>query len=585
MKKYITYIVTGYFFTLLIACNDGFLEKYPGDSLSPQTFFTSEKELKSYSNSFYLALPDAYKLFYDTPYYADDDARTSVADEIRGTRVVPTTGGRWTWGQLRSVNYLLQYSHQCEDEKVRLKYEGLARFFRAYFYLDKIQIFGDVPWYDYVLDADDEGLTKARDNRSFVFEKMLEDIDFAIEHLDDKKTVYEVNKWTALALKSRMCLFEGTFRKYHGIAEWESVLDQCISASQTLIEQGGYQIYKSTADKAYEELFLMEDANPQEIILTRQYRTGYLEHNVNAYTLSSSFGRPGVIRDVILGYLMKDGSRFTDTPGYEKMLFRDECKDRDPRLAQTIRTPGYKRSGETSVSLPNFASCITGYQYIKYILPASYDVGKCTNDMPVFRYAEVLLNYAEAKAERGNLTQQDLEKSIKLIRDRVGMPNIDMNAANQSPCSYLSSKYINVDNGKNKGVILEIRRERRIELIREGHRWNDLMRWKEGHLLAAKFYGMYFPGAGQYDLDGNGTIDIEIYDGEKPGNIVGRQYLKVGTDIVFDNNASSGQIWVNANIEKKWREDRDYLYPIPTQERSLNPNLTQNPNWEDDLSN
>lgn len=281
---------------------------------------------------------------------------------------------------------------------------------------------------------------------------------------------------------------------------------------------------------------------------------------------------------------MKDGSRFTDISNYEKMQFKEECTDRDPRLAQTVRTPGYKRIGATTVSVPDFGSCITGYQYVKFIVAPAYDGGKSTNDMPLFRYAEVLLNFAEAKAERGTLTQADLDKSIKLLRDRVGMPKLFLDEANADPCSYLSSQYKNVDKGENKGVILEIRRERRIELAREGFRWHDLLRWKAGELLERKFYGMYFPGTGSYDLDGNGTIDLEIYSGADPVKVSGRQYLKVGSDIVFDNSASSGQIWVNANIEKKWREDRDYFYPIPTQERTLNPNLTQNPNWIDDLS-
>lgn len=585
MKKYIILLVAVLGALQFSSCNDNFMEEYPRSTLYPDTYFRNEKEIKSFTNGFYLAFPAATRLVYDGPYYADDDARNLVIDEIRGSRTVPNVGGKWEWEDLRAINFYLMRSHQCDDEKVRIKYDALARFFRAYFYLDKIQNFGDVPWYDYVLGQEDDRLYNPRDSRKLVFEKMLEDIDYAIEHLDTNKKLYEVTKWTALALKSRMCLFEGTFRKHHGIEGWEPILEECAKASHTLMTESAYKLYKSTTAKAYQELFTFEDANSDEIILARQYKTGVLDHQVNVYTVSAAWGRPGVTRSVVNSYLMADGSRFTDIPDYQEKTFKEECENRDPRLAQTIRTPGYKRVGESAVSLPNFNASVTGYQYIKFVMGASFDAGKSTNDMPIFRLAEVYLNYAEAKAELGTLTQGDIDISIKLLRDRVGMPNLNLNVANANPDPYLASQYENVDQGAFKGVILEVRRERRIELIREGFRWHDLLRWKAGKLLEQRFYGMYFPGIGTYDLDGNGSIDLEIYAGEKPAVVQGRQYLKVGADIVFDNNANSGQMWINSNIDKKWREDRDYFYPIPTQERTLNPNMTQNPNWHDDLQN
>ncbi len=113
----------------------------------------------------------------------------------------------------------------------------------------------------------------------------------------------------------------------------------------------------------------------------------------------------------------------------------------------------------------------------------------------------------------------------------------------------------------------------------ENFRWNDLMRWKEGHLLKEQFKGMYFPGPGKYDLDGDGKIDVEIYTGTKP-TTPGVQYLKLGSEIDLENNSAGGNIVVNRNIPKNFNEDRDYLYAIPTQEILLNPNLTQNPNWK-----
>lgn len=568
---------------ILISCNDSFLERYPIAELSPETYFQSEAELRTYTNAFYNALPAALNIFYDAPFYGDDDARTTVHDEIRGVRVVPTSGGGWTWEELRRINFFLENSHKCPDEKVRAKYDALARFFRVWFYFEKVKRFGDVPWYDKVLEQDDEGLQKPRDSRKVVFQHMLEDIDYAIANLETARSAQLITKWTALALKSRMCLFEGTFRKYHEMGDWEPILRECVSASDELMSSSGYTIYTSTKDKAYHELFLPDEPIAQEMILARQYSAAIpFVHSVNFYTLSVSYGRPGVLRHVINSYLNADGSRFTDNPDYKTMQFYEETQNRDPRLSQTIRVPGYKRIGEEKTSVPDLAACITGYQYIKYVQSPDYDNGNCVNDMPIFRYAEVLLNFAEAKAELGEITQSDIDRSIKLIRDRVEMPNLSLSDANQKPDPYIADQYPRVS-GANKGVILEIRRERRIELIREGFRWTDLLRWKEGKSLERVFNGMYFPGVGEYDLDRDGTIDLILYDGEKPSAITGVQYQKIG-ELVLENGVNGGQIITNPTVQKVWTEDKDYFYPIPTQERELNRNLTQNPGWKDDLS-
>lgn len=564
----------------LYACNDSYLERYPLSELAPENYFLTEAELRNYTNGFYSILPDALAIHYNVPHQADDEARNTLANEIQGTRETPSSGGGWTWTTLRSINFFLENSSKSSDEAARLEYDGVARFFRAYFYFDKIVRFGDVPWYETVLDMDDEGLQKPRDSRKAVFDKILEDIDFAIEHCRTEKHGQLVTKWTALALKSRMCLFEGTFRKYHNLGDWETILQEGVQASQELMDSGIYSIYKSDPKKAYQELFIAEDAITSEIILSRQYDASVpYVHSANFYILSASYGRPGMQKSLVNSYLMKDGSRFTDLPNYKTMEFYEETQNRDPRLAQTIRTPGYKRIGASETSVPDFATSVTGYQYVKYILEAKYDAGQSTNDMPIFRYAEVLLNYAEAKAELGELTQTDIDKSVKLLRDRVGMPNLDAAAANADPDPYLLSEYKNVSKGSQLGVLLEIRRERRIELVKEGHRYRDLLRWKEGARLEKPFYGMYFPGPGEYDLDKDGKIDLVIYEDKEPQRVSGVQYQKLG-ELVLENGRDGGRIVNLPDIIKKWDEKKDYYYPIPTQELQLNPNLEQNPGWD-----
>lgn len=579
MKKRNLYIIAALLFGLS-ACNDSYLERYPLSELAPENYFLTAAELENYTNAFYTELPDALAIHYNTPHQADDEARNTLAAEIQGTRETPSSGSGWNWDELRQINFYLANSHKCQDEAARLLYDGVARFFRAYFYYEKIVRFGDVPWYDTVLEMNDEGLLRPRDSRKLVFEKMLEDLDFAIANCSATKSGQRISKWTALAFKSRICLFEGTFRKYHGLGDWEDILREGASAAEELIKSGMYTIYKSTADKSYHELFIAEDAITSEVILSRQYSAAIpFVHSANFYILSASFGRPGMQKSVVNSYLMKDGSRFTDIPNYATMQFYDETQNRDPRLSQTIRTPGYTRIGRSEVAVPDFATSVTGYQYIKYVLSPNFDAGQSTNDMPIIRYAEVLLNFAEAKAELGTLTQSDIDRSIKLVRDRVDMPNLNMAQANANPDPYLVAEYPNVTKSSNMGVLLEIRRERRIELIKEGLRYRDLLRWKEGARLAKPFYGMYFPGPGEYDLDRNGTLDLVIYEGTSPTRRPGVQYQRLG-ELVLENGNRGGRIVNLPDIIKTWQETRDYLYAIPTQELQLNPNLTQNPGWD-----
>lgn len=581
MKRTVFIFIVG---LVLMACTDQ-LEQYPQDKISPQTYFRNENDLRLYTNSFYNILPGAVGIFSEK---VDNIVSNTLADELTGQRTVPTSGGGWDWGTLRNINFYLENSVKCDDENVRARYDGVARFFRAYYYFNMVKRFGDVPWYDKVIsDKDTEALQKKRDTRTLVIDNMIKDLDFAIEHLPADRTVDQVSKWTALALKSRICLYEGTFRKYHtelAVSGWESMLDLAIEASEQLMKGSGYALYNTgNPGKDYLNLFASIDPIETEVILARLYSDALqIYHYVNYYLTSPGQGRNGLEKRLVNSYLMLDGNRFTDIPGYEKMTFVDEVKNRDPRLSQTIRTPGYTRIGETTRLVPDFSLCMTGYQIIKYLTSPKYDqYDRSCNAMPLMRYAEILLNYAEAKAERGTITQEDLDKSINLIRSRAGMPGLNLVNANADPDSYIAKLYPAVC-GENKGVILEIRRERRIELVMESFRWDDVMRWKEASTCFLEpFKGMYFPATGSYDLDDDGKFDICIYKDEKP-NAGDIQYYKLGVDIILESG-ESGSVMVNPHIQKIWDEDKDYFYPIPIQERLLNPNLTQNPGWDDGI--
>ncbi|MCR5519474.1 MAG: RagB/SusD family nutrient uptake outer membrane protein, partial [Bacteroidales bacterium] len=522
---------------------------------------------------------------------------------------------------LRKLNTALAYMEtNCEDEAAKLQYAAVCRFFRAYIYFDKTMRFGDVPWSDYELASNDSTvLFGPRSSREVVMQHMIEDIDFAIENLPDSYSNglhYRLTKWAALALKARFCLFEGTFRKYHSDyatmsgttwdtsdwKDWKWYLEQSADAAEQLIDKGPFKLYTTgNPDLDYAVLFSEYDANKDEYILSINFDYGLeLMHNATASALMNSQGRISLTKKFVNAYLMKDGTRFTDKAGWETMVLAEELKDRDPRLSQTIRIPGYSRlilSGTTykysgATEGIDMDITLTGYQMAKFVMEknnaANDKFDRSYNDLPIFRLGEAYLVFAEAKAELGTLTQGDLDKSVNKLRDRVGMPHLDMAAANANPDPYLGSAewgYTNVSGG-NKGVILEIRRERAVELAQEGFRYADLMRWKCGHCIdQQKIIGCYFPGKGAYDVDGDGKNDIYLYGKEdpKPAASAATYLRQIGTDI-FLTDGDKGYIEPYQNIQIQFDESRDYLYPVPIDDRSLNHKLVQNPGWVDGLA-
>jgi hypothetical protein len=295
-------------------------------------------------------------------------------------------------------------------------------------------------------------------------------------------------------------------------------------------------------------------------------------------------------KKLFASFLMTDGSRFTDQAGWDTMDFMAETRDRDPRLTQSIRTPGYKRMGETMTTSPDFKVTFSGYHTDKYLTVKEQDTNNASDiDIILFRTAEVYLNYAEALAELGTLQQEDLDISVNQLRKRVGMPSLSLAEANAKPDPFLTNPAYGgyqssvLANDSNKGVILEIRRERGVELCQEGFRYNDIMRWKEGKMFEAPFYGMYFPAEGVYDVDQNGTEDLEIFTGSATSKTVAVA-KELGKDI-FLKGGNSGLIVLHGNTARSWDENKDYLYPIPTDDRNLTAGaLTQNPGWDDGLS-
>ena len=468
----------------------------------------------------------------------------------------------------------------------------MARFFRAYFYYNKVVRFGDVPWVDRTLTVDDELLYAPRDSRTVVMDHVLEDLNFACEHIsrESDETGSLVTKWVAYALKSRICLFEGTFRKYHtelGLTdsadEW---LREAASAAEVVMKESGHSIYTGDGVEAsMRALFISTTPITSEVMLASVASEGLgVLGDANWWWTSGTYGpRFSMIRSFVNLFLMKDGTSFTDKPNHEQIEFFEECQDRDARLAQTIRTPGYQRDGKPAA--PNFNGySYTGYQPIKYTLDDSkYDAGALNiNVVPLFRYAEVLLNYAEAKAELGTLTDDDWANTIGVLRARAGI-TAGLNAKPSKVDRYVQETYFP---DITDATILEVRRERSVELALEGFRFADLLRWKHGELMMMRWTGIYVPALNvQMDLDHDGTTDVIFYKGEKPTglpasctpiSVDGGEETRQGL-----TGATSGNLtWYDNDPSRIWYEDGcQYYYPIPQSAINLNENLKQNPGW------
>lgn len=567
-------------------CQDDFLNRPPKDGVELNEFFNTANDLEVAVNDLYSILPGDG--LYDDDASTDNTLRETISSRIKGSRTVPTRkgSGGWSWSQLRRINFVLENYHRVDNEAAKAKYSGIARFFRAYFYFEKVKRFGDVPWYDMVLEVGDEGLYKARDSREFVMDKVMEDINYAIENIPAEKKLNRITKYTAMILKARIGLHEGTFRKYHNLGNHEKFLQAAAAAAKDLIDSGAYTLFTAGGkDFSYLELFARNTQDDVETILSAVYTPSDRRHDLAYWRTSPTLGALGLTKDLINSYLMTDGSRFTDQEGYETMGFYDEMQNRDPRLTQTTAGPEYSVYGESGREPVDMSITRTGYRVIK-ALPTrdQWGFGASVNDIIIFRYAEALLIYAEAKAELGTLTQDDLDISINKLRDRVEMPHLILADANANPDPYQESLYPNVDQGGNKGVILEIRRERRIELVQEGLRWDDLMRWKEGEKVEKPMLGIYFSGLGAHDFNNDGVADVYIYDGDDsgaPSEVTARIDINerpLRDPITGVTGGTSGNIDPFPQ-RGSFDENRDYYYPIPIEDINLNDNLEQNPGW------
>lgn len=575
------------------SCNK--LEQIPESTVTKDAVFKSERGLELYVSSFYNMLPNSDAIQRGDG-MADYTARREVPDFIREGAYSARQSTGWSWSDLRNINYFIE---NCNNPtislEIRKNYIGIAKFFRALFYFQKVVRFGDVPWIGTTYGVNEERLYQARDSRVLVLDSVLSDLNFAIDNItlnnDPSRTM--ITKSVALALKSRISLFEGTFRKYHTDYNLTSSanfwLKEAKESAERIINEGIFKLNVTGSNtSSYRDLFVSQTVNPNEVILANVYDDALsIYHDANWYWTSATYGdRASLTRTFINTYLNIDGTSFTDNPSYKTMEFHNEVKNRDLRLSQTIRVKGYARinGGVQEVSAPLFSYTFTGYHPIKWTLDNMfYDSGsRNDNALPIFRYAEILLNYAEARAELGEMTSNDWSKTIGALRQRAGITS-GITALPTRIDPYLQQNYFPAITDP---ILLEVRRERGIELVFEGLRFQDIIRWKRGELMEQVWNGIYVPQVGTlHDLNEDNKPDVSFYIVNPSNTISGVSYINVGASATSTvnpyklSNGNSGEITWLSNIPRVWN-DKYYLYPIPESDRLINPKLGQNPGWK-----
>jgi len=548
MKKF-TYI-----FALVLlgssSCKKEFLDRTPLSAISDETFWTTEEQLVLGINGLYANIKASNTVALDQ--LGDNSINSTTTDNYRilssGNYNVElgTVNSEWTsqYAGIRQCNvFLANYQRATAvSETVKSQMAGEAKTIRAYMYMNLVSFFGDVPLIIKPLNIDE--LNGPRNSKKEVVDFILTELQEAADMMQAAPqtgtTLGRLSKGAALGLRARAALFDGRW------AEAEK-------SAKALMDLNVYSLY-STGKPAsdYYDFFtyagkLSRGAN-KETIIARLHLLDISMHNISRETqVPDQSSRYNPTKSLVDAYLCTDGLPIDKSPLYSEASYASLWQNRDPRMRMTILAPnsawGGRRDGNPANTNPAIFTApkfvldrqgsvtITGYYFTKYVeIPSVALVSRDENDIHVLRLGEVLLTYAEAKLEQGTLTQADVDLTINKLRDRVGMKRMILTEL--------------AANGLD--VRTEIRRERRVELAREGQRWFDMMRWKQGALLAADVKGV------------------------KKSLVPAAQVTNIAAD---------AQGYIVVQTGRQFVDPKHYLWPVPLIQLQRNPNLGQNPGW------
>jgi hypothetical protein len=538
----------------LLSCKKDFLDRQPLDELLTENFYINEEALQIAVNGGYAYLKG--KTTVDMENLGDNTLNSSVTDYQRiasgnFANDVGILNSEWAtdYDGIRLCNAFLENYKKAEGrESVKESMAGEIRFLRAYLYFYLTQFYGDVPLITKTLLITDAELYGPRNKKAEVVDFILKELDEAAVILPLTQTgtnLGRITKGAALALKARIALYN---MKY----------DVAEKAAKDVMDLSLYQLY-TTANPAtaYNDFFTykgkLKNGTNKETILARMYSAEALAyHNMSREAqVPDQASRWNPTKSLVDAYLCSDGLPINKSPLYKEDTYANLFKNRDPRMTQTILQPGSAWGGRQdgqnlsstatwgTFNTPKFISnklgsvTITGYYFTKYVeLSTVAAVGRDENDIHLIRFAEILLTYAEARLEQGKLTQSDIDLTINKIRQRVGM----------------KSMIITELAAAGLDLRTEVRRERNVEMAIEGQRYFDILRWKQGSLLAQNIRGMKKSLAFR-------PSDVANLPADAQGYII----------------AYSGRVFI---------DPKNYLWPISLTQVQRNPNLLpQNPGW------
>ena len=596
------YIYIGALTLSLSSCFD--LNKEPEGVLSTVKPFTGVGEITSYLDQFYEKGVREQGFNWTGAYIASGDlisdnmSTSAINTRLNGDLTLASAGKLDAYTQIRNVNFLLNNLGNC-DEKGSARYKqcvGEAHYFKAWFYYTLFKSYGQLTWLDAPLDPNKDQMQLPRANRTVIADSILSELDKAIANLNEQNSAasMRVHRDVARALKAEVALYEATWEKYHKAKndpffdptvtsdKISDYLNQCVEACKAIIDRNVWAIYTTNnALNDYRQLFQTEDlSNNKEVLWFKRYDGTNIGNNVDRY-LNKGGGSAGITASLVDDYLTIDGQPFIGTAKTDaKKVFGDELKPtlRDPRLSQTVCMPGQQlRPDEGPYKLPPLTGASyhkneTGYSILKHVqidFKGSLDAEFRGSTPGIqFRYAEVLLNYAEALAELdGAANAAKIVELVSPLRKRVGMPDMDFDREYNTSADYpfhALDKYLQA-----------VRRERRVELAIEGKRFDDIMRWAAAQelIVGQRAVGALFVGS---NLENNPAYGGKLVYDQATGNNL---YLtgKTGDELRYilpSNPAGNEQGW-------RFNPARDYLLPIAPRMLNLTENQwKQNPGWE-----
>lgn len=543
MKKYLSIIAAALLMGSFSSCSD-FLDRYPLEELSDESFWKTEKDAEMAVSNLYNVLPT---WDVDEAINSDDAVhgiKWAAGNQSKGVYDPADYGWSGEYGYIRQANLVLEKIQEMDlSEDAYKKLEGQARFFRAYTYFTLIRSFGAVPYIDKPLELTDvENIT--RTPKDEVYAKVMEDFDIAIANLPvqwDEANSGRITKGAAMAMKARAALYYNN---------WETAMTE----AKNVMDLGQYELYDKDNTGRYKELFWEVADGCDEFILSVQFNAPTRTHYLIGWECFPTLGWGGLNPTQSLVDAFEDINGAPITSEASVYDPTNPFANRDPRLevnvlhdgetmyGVTIKVAPLSSSGNTGIGQHGDATA-TGYYQQKWLDPSidpqstGWDMGK---DWVVIRYAEVLLTYAEAKNELSPLDPSAFD-AVNQVRRRVGMP--DLQNTDPTRPTYC---------GTQDDLRKRIWNEWRVEFALEGgkRQW-DIRRWGIAKdVLNAPFEGLRYtlvddPNAPKGD---NGKKCI-LYVGE-PLKLAGSHY-----------------------------EDHNYLLPIPQTEIDLNPKLEQNPGY------